>query len=108
MAAELRVRGLRHVPGFLRQSLKVRAQARRAPGSLGVALRTAPLRRTFWVLSAWSDREALTAFVRSGTHQRAMTGLRPVMEHSAFTSWRADTPAAPDWAEAGRRLADAA
>ncbi|GLW52884.1 antibiotic biosynthesis monooxygenase [Kitasatospora phosalacinea] len=108
MAAELRVRGLRHVPGFLRQSLAVRAQARRAPGSLGVTLRAAPLRRTFWVLSAWSDREALTAFVRSDTHRRAMTGLRPAMEHSAFARWEADTPDAPEWAEADRRLAEAA
>ncbi|GAA2096147.1 hypothetical protein GCM10009759_25110 [Kitasatospora saccharophila] len=105
MAAELKVRGLRHVPGFLRQSLKVRSRARRAPGALGVTLRAAPLDRTFWVLSSWSDREALAAFVRSGTHRRAMTALRPAMEHSAFASWDAESAAEPGWDEARRRLA---
>ncbi len=105
MAAELRVRGLRHVPGFLRQSLKVRAQARRAPGALGVTLRAEPLRRTFWVLSSWSDREALAAFVGSETHRRAMTSLRPVMAHSRFSTWDAETAAEPTWTETRLRLA---
>ncbi|MFJ4678836.1 DUF3291 domain-containing protein [Kitasatospora sp. NPDC088783] len=105
MAAELRVRGLRHVPGFLRQSLKIRDQARRAPGALGVGLRAAPLRRTFWVLSSWSDPETLAAFVRSETHRRAMTALRPAMARSAFATWEAETAAEPGWAEAERRLA---
>ncbi|RPE34200.1 uncharacterized protein DUF3291 [Kitasatospora cineracea] len=107
MAAELRVRGLRHVPGFLRQSLKVRDRARRAPGALGVTLRAAPLRRTFWVLSSWSDQEALAAFVRSGPHRQAMTALRPVMDRSAFASWEAQSAAEPGWTEARRRLAEA-
>ncbi|MFJ1753146.1 antibiotic biosynthesis monooxygenase family protein [Kitasatospora sp. NPDC088134] len=105
MIAELEVRALRHVPGFLLASLKVRRAARRAPGSLGVALRTAPLRRTFWVLSAWTDHDSLRAFVRSDTHRAAMTALRPAMARSAFADWAADTPAAPRWAEADRQLA---
>ncbi|WP_099907860.1 antibiotic biosynthesis monooxygenase [Streptomyces sp. TLI_171] len=104
MAAELQVRGLRHVPGFLLRSLAVRRHAQQAPGALGVSLRAAPLRRTFWVLSSWTDREALTAFVRSDPHRRAMTSLRPVMAHSAFATWDAPDPAAPQWPEADRQL----
>ncbi len=107
MTAELQVRGPRHVPGFLRQSLKVRDRARRAPGALGVTLRAAPLRRTFRVLPGWSDREALDAFVRSGSHRQAMTALRPVPARSAFADREAETAAEPGWTEARRRLAEA-
>ncbi len=57
------------------------------------------------MLSGWTDREALDAFVRSPAHRRAMTALRPTMASSLFTDWEADPTAAPDWAGAADRLA---
>ncbi|MEV4556607.1 antibiotic biosynthesis monooxygenase [Kitasatospora sp. NPDC049285] len=104
MAAELRVRSLRYVPGFLRHSLRIRRQTRTADGALGVTLRAAPLRGTFWVLSAWTDREALGRFVKTDPHRTAMLALRPHMAGSHFATWDATSPGRPDWEEAMSQL----
>ncbi|RKS73036.1 uncharacterized protein DUF3291 [Actinomadura pelletieri DSM 43383] len=107
MASRLEVRSLRHVPGFLRASLLLLRQARRADGAHGVALKAEPFRRTFWTLSAWSDRKSLAAYSKAEPHASTMRRQRAVMRDSAFVFWEATVGDLPiDWAEARRRLAE--
>ncbi|WP_354641072.1 DUF3291 domain-containing protein [Kitasatospora camelliae] len=106
MASELRLRRLRDVPRFLTASMAILRQTRKAPGAVGVTLRAAPLKRTFWTLSAWESREAINAFVRAEPHRSLMVGLRPAMAGSVFTFWQAAGGPPPTWAEADRRIED--
>ncbi|GAA2785880.1 hypothetical protein GCM10010441_08570 [Kitasatospora paracochleata] len=106
MASQFRLRSLRHVPGFLRAALAIRRQTRRAPGAVGVSLRAAPLRRTFWTLSAWESREAIDALVAAEPHRTVMRTMRPAMASAVFTFWETPADRLPGWPEADRRLAE--
>src|SRR3712207_7182918 len=48
---------------------------------------TTLFRSSFWTLSAWTDRRALSAFVREMPHLGAMQQLRPHMGPTRFTAW---------------------
>ncbi|MEW2352232.1 DUF3291 domain-containing protein [Spirillospora sp. NPDC029432] len=105
MASRFEVRSLRHVPGFMVDSMRLLLQARRAPGALGVSLKARPLRRTFWTLSAWTDRKALYAYAGTGPHKPAMERRRKVMRDSVFVFWTVPPGDLPiTWEEAERRL----
>jgi hypothetical protein len=68
-------------------------------------VKAAPLRRTFWTLSAWESPEALKQFARSGAHAPAAGGLRPLMRDAKFLTWMATADELPlDWAQALRRF----
>jgi hypothetical protein len=109
MASRFRVRGYRHVLPFFVDAMRVLVQVRKADGALGVTLTARPLRREFATLSAWRDRDALNALVRSVPHRTIMGRYRSAMADSRFTFWEAQGSALPlDWAEAERRLAAAA
>jgi heme-degrading monooxygenase HmoA len=108
MASVLRLESLRRVPGFLRAAMAIRRQALRADGAVGVALSTA-LPRTFFTLSAWRDRDALNAFVRSEPHVGSMRRYRTAMADARFVFWStraSNLP--PSWSEAQRQLREAA
>ncbi|MFB4319100.1 DUF3291 domain-containing protein [Actinomadura sp. 21ATH] len=105
MASRFEVRSLRHVPGFLADSMRLLLQARRAPGALGVSLKARPLRRTFWTLSAWTDRKSLYAYAGTAPHKPAMARRREAMSDSTFVFWTVPPDALPvSWKEAERRL----
>ncbi|GAA4853399.1 DUF3291 domain-containing protein [Kitasatospora terrestris] len=104
MASEFKLRRLSQVPGFLRASLVIRKQALATAGAVGTSLRAAPLRRTFWTLSAWESRPALEALVGAEPHRSTMKRMRPAMEASVFTFWTTTGDRLPDWAEADRRI----
>ena len=104
MASILRLDSVRRVPGFLRAAMAIRQQVLRADGAVGVALNTA-LPRTFFTLSAWRDRDALNAFVRSEPHVSSMRRYRPAMADARFVFWNTTTgELPPSWPEAQRRL----
>jgi heme-degrading monooxygenase HmoA len=106
MASRLEVNALHQVPGFFLASLSLLRQARNSPGALGVSLKAEILRRTFWTLSAWTDKDALSAYASSEPHKSTIARKRKVMRESTFSFWM--TPAANlpiDWADAQRRLA---
>jgi heme-degrading monooxygenase HmoA len=104
MASVLRLDSIRRVPGFLPAAIAIRQQVLRADGAVGVSLNTA-LPRTFFTLSAWRDREALDAFVRSEPHVSAMRRYRLAMADTRFVFWGARTESLPpSWSEAQRRL----
>lgn len=106
MASTFRLRSARHVPGFLAASMRIRRQVVAAPGALGLSLDARPLRRIFFTLSAWRDRESLDAMIVRDPHRAAMERYRPETEVADFRFWTvrgADLPIA--WDEARRRLA---
>ncbi|WP_067468058.1 DUF3291 domain-containing protein [Actinomadura macra] len=107
MASRLEVRSLRHVPGFFLASLALLRQARRSEGAHGFTLKAQLLKRTFWTLSAWSDRKALQSYAAAEPHASTMRRKRAVMRDSTFVFWDvqgADLPI--DWADARRRIAE--
>jgi hypothetical protein len=105
MASRFRVRGFRHVLPFFIDSLRVHAQVRRSEGALGISLVAHPLRREFRTLSAWENRAALDAMVRSEPHLSMMKRYRGAMTDAAFTFWTVPAAALPPaWDEADERL----
>jgi hypothetical protein len=89
------------VPGVRRAAIAIRRQVLDADGAVGVALSTALPRRTFFTLSAWRDREALDAFVRSEPHASTIRRYRAAMRDARFVVWSVpvDEPP-PSWATA--------
>ena len=109
MASLLRLDSLLRAPGFLRAAMAIRRQVLSADGAVGVALNTALPRRTFFTLSAWRDRGALNAFVRSEPHLTTMRRYRPAMEDARFVFWSTtEDKLPPSWSEAEQRLREAA
>jgi len=108
MASLLRLDAFRRTPGFLRAAMAIRKQVLRADGAVGVALNTALPRRTFFTLSAWRDREAVNAFVRSEPHVSIMRRYRPAMADARFVFWNTTADKLPPpWSEAEQRLREA-
>ncbi|MFF9017712.1 DUF3291 domain-containing protein [Streptomyces sp. NPDC014870] len=106
MASRFEVRSLADVPRFFLKSLAAWRQVRSAPGALGASLIAQPLKRTFYTLSAWEDRDALYAYARAEPHRSIMTGLRSTMRDSTFTFWEVPAERLPlAWDEAKQRLA---
>jgi quinol monooxygenase YgiN len=104
MASLLRLDSVRPVPRFLRAAMAIRQQVLRADGAVGVSLSTA-LPRTFFTLSAWRDRDALEAFVRSEPHVSSMRRYRPAMADARFAFWSTTADKLPpSWTEAQHRL----
>ncbi|MFI6476689.1 hypothetical protein ACIBH1_02080 [Nonomuraea sp. NPDC050663] len=105
MASRLEVKSLRHVPRFFLKSISVWRQALRSPGALGVSLRADLTKRTFWTVSAWSDKKAVYAYAAAEPHKTTMRKLRGVMKESTFVFWQADAGTLPiDWTEIERRI----
>ncbi|MFI7438839.1 DUF3291 domain-containing protein [Nonomuraea indica] len=105
MASRLEVRSLRQVPGFLMASMRLLRQARRAPGALGVALKTELLKRTFWTVSAWTDKAAVHAYAATEPHRTTMRRKRAVMRESTFLFWQVPADQLPiAWDEVQRRI----
>lgn len=104
VATFLPVRRWQDVFAFLRASARIEGQLRRTAGLIGYGVRADPLRRRFWTLSLWADRDAMNAFVRTDPHSRAVAGFaRWAAAGAAFVEWRA-TAKDLDWDEALARL----
>lgn len=107
MASRLEVRSLRNVPGFFLASIKVWRQALKSKGALGVSLRADLTRRTFWTVSAWTDKQAVYGYAAAEPHKSTMRRLRGVMKESTFVFWQAPAHTLPvDWDEIERRIAE--
>jgi hypothetical protein len=108
MASRLPLTSYRRIPHFLRLTLTVARQLERTPGLIGYTLLAQPGRKMFWTLSAWTDRQALGAFVTAMPHLSVMKVLRPHMGATRFTTWTVGGSALPiSWPEAIERLAQA-
>ncbi|MBB6347292.1 DUF3291 domain-containing protein [Nonomuraea muscovyensis] len=105
MASRLEVRSLRQVPGFLMASMRLLRQACRAPGALGVSLKAELLKRTFWTVSAWTDKAAVYAYAATEPHKTTMRRKRAVMRDSTFLFWEVPADQLPlAWDEVQRRI----
>ena len=107
MASRLEVSSYRAVPLFFLAALRVHRQVRRSDGAIGVSLIARPLRRTFFTLSTWRDRDAVTEMVGSEPHRSVMTAFRGRTSDACFVFWEAPADAQPDWDDALRHLDDA-
>jgi hypothetical protein len=106
MASRFEVGSLLHVPRFFLKALSAWRQVGSAPGCLGASLVARPLRREFFTLSAWEDRDALYTFAGTEPHRGIMRGVRPIMRASTFTFWEVPADQLPlTWDDAKRRLA---
>ena len=103
MASEFRLTTVRHAPIFLFDALRIRRRALAADGALGMALEARPFQRTFRTLSAWRDRAALDAFVRTAPHRASMVRHRTAMGASRFVFWTTDQLPVR-WTDAVQRL----
>ena len=94
---------------FFLKSFAAWRQVRSAPGALGASLIAQPLKRTFFTLSAWQDRDALYTYAGTEPHRGIMSELRSTMQSSTFTFWEVAVEQLPiTWDEAKRRLAEQA
>jgi hypothetical protein len=107
MASRLPLRRHRHVPGFLAATLRIRRQLARAEGLVGYALDAQLTHKTFWTVSAWTDRDHLYRFDRAEPHQSATDAIRPRMQPSTFVFWSGTAADLPiSWDQVRRRIAE--
>lgn len=105
MASLLKLNSAWRIPGFLRAAMAIRRQSLASDGLVGMSLNTDLPRRTFFTLSAWRDREALNAFVRSEPHRSLMRRYHPAMADSTFVFWEVERDQLPpSWPDVQRRL----
>lgn len=109
MASRFEVRSGKDVPRFFLKALSAWRQVRSAPGAWGASLIAQPLKRTFFTLSAWEDRDALYAYAKTEPHRSIMTGLRSTMREATFTFWEVPVEELPlTWENAKQHLAEQA
>jgi Domain of unknown function (DUF3291) len=107
LVSYLPLRHFRALPRFFRFSVAIRRQLRSSSGLIGYSLDAQPLRRRFWTLSVWEDRESLEKFVAELPHAQVMKALAAHMGKSKFAQWTVgsrDIP--PDWGSAKARLSE--
>ncbi|GAB2539805.1 hypothetical protein GCM10027167_50770 [Nocardia heshunensis] len=95
----------RDIPRFLRWTVKIRTQLKSAPGCVGFTMDAKPFTKTFWTLSAWSDKEAMEVFVHTGTHAEMLKDMAGRLGNPHFadsTATSADIPLS--WPEARIRI----
>lgn len=106
MASRLELTSHRRVPSFFLAAIRIRREALRSDGAVGVSLIARPIQRTFFTLSAWRDREALDAMVRTEPHRSVMAAFRNHTSDATFVSWQAPADNHPTWTDAIHRLGD--
>ena len=105
MASRLPLRSYRHIPRFLRWTLRIRRQLSGAPGLVGYSLDAHLLRKTFWTVSAWTGQAEIEAFVRQEPHASGMAAIRPHMGQPSFVFWTARAEELPiRWADVRTRV----
>ena len=104
MASRFELTSARHVLPFLIASLRVHRQVCRSEGAVGVALIARPLRREFYTLSAWRDRDAIDAMVSAEPHRSVMKAFRKQTADAEFTFWTVPASERPNWTDARTRL----
>ncbi|WP_369635620.1 hypothetical protein [Nocardia sp. JMUB6875] len=75
LTSELSLKRYADIPRFLCWTLKIRTQLKDAPGCAGYSLDALLTSKTFRTLSAWSDKEAMEAFVRAGSHAEMLADM---------------------------------
>jgi hypothetical protein len=108
LTSTLPLASYRDVPRFLRWAMQIRKQLATTDGVAGYSLDARLLRKTFYTLSAWQDRDAMNRFVHSGQHAAMLADMAGRLGQSTFVESSTHANALPlDWAGAKQRLANA-
>ena len=106
-ATSLKLASWRHFPAFTLATRRVIRALGDVPGHLAHDLRANLLTRTFRTYSIYEDRHALARFMASEAHRAAAEKFADwALPGSKIITWE-DAGRSIDWAEAGRRLAQA-
>ena len=106
VATRLPLRSHRHIPAFLRWTMRIRGQLAAAEGLAGYSLDAHLLRKTFWTVSAWTSQAAMEEFVRQEPHAGGMAAIRPNMQSPAFLFWTVTAEDLPiRWHDVRARMA---
>jgi hypothetical protein len=85
--------------------MAIRRQLAGTEGLIGYALDAKLLRKTFWTVSAWTDRDKLAAFNKADPHHGSVAAIRPAMGRTTFVTWMCDATDLPiRWDEVRRRI----
>lgn len=87
MASRLPLTSYRSIPGFLRDTMRIRRQLGQATGLVGYTLNAGLTRKTFWTFSVWEDQASLDKFAASDPHHTIIRRLRPRMSPTRFESF---------------------
>lgn len=90
----LELKRIWHAPIFWRHALASMSQAQRADGCLSADART--INGVHHTLSLWQSREKMLAYLRTGSHFKAMQKFDKIATGKVL-GFCTDTP--PDWSE---------
>jgi hypothetical protein len=94
----LTVRHWRHWPRFWWHAIPSFRQASKAPGIVRAEVRA--IDGVQHTLTVWTDREAMKAYLVSGSHLKAMKSFRAIATGKTVGYWAED---APTWEQALER-----
>ena len=83
-ATKLPLTSHRHVPGFLRDTQRIRRQLSTSDGLVGYGLLAELGAKTFWTVSVWDDEASLRAFAAAEPHRSIMRRVPARMGASQF------------------------
>ena len=105
MGSRLPLKSYLRIPGFLGATLRIRRQLANTPGLIAYSLNAQLLRKTFWTVSVWSNRDQLEQFARTNPHRADTDRIRPAMRPTTFVFWTARADDVPiGWDEVRRRI----
>jgi heme-degrading monooxygenase HmoA len=84
MASRLPLKSHWSIPGFMRDTMRIRRQLAHSPGLVGYTLNAQLFAKTFWTFSVWENEEALKAFAATDPHRSIIQRLRPRMAATRF------------------------
>src|SRR5215469_14885547 len=84
MASQLPLKSYRFIPGFMRDTVRIRRQLGEATGLVGYTLNAGLARKTFWTFSVWEDQASLDKFAASDPHRDIIRRLQPLMGQTRF------------------------
>ncbi|MDV3456301.1 DUF3291 domain-containing protein [Sphingomonas sp. HF-S4] len=99
----LRVRSWRFLPAFFLHAYRTSRQASAASGFRAGAL--LPDRRwTFWTLTIWDQAADMRAYIKAGSHKKAMPKLIHWCDEASIVHWEQPDLTMPSWPEADARM----
>lgn len=99
----LRVRLVRHLPGFLWYAFRSGRQATKAEGNIATQILN-DRNRAFWTSTAWTSEATMKHFMLDGAHREAMRKLLDWCDEAALVHWTQASEELPTWNEAYQRL----
>jgi len=102
-ATRLRVRGLRVLPGFYRNSFASMAAARSTPGVARARLLGMPPFPVYFTLTVWESEQAMRDFVKTPAHRVAMSHMADYARVGKFARFTSPTRRV-GWRRAWREL----